>query len=232
MRIEKQTLSYMKKFLLAYAAVAAMAAPAAAQDLQFLVSTQKQGFEIVGFTEVVEGQTYDVPVHVEFDGVDMWEVHGDLYVKAVNGSSAEVVATIKEPVIESNNNVSVPSDIMLQTCFGGLCQGGDVTATLAAGQSTSGSLGEHIGYSGTVFDQATADAMVFDITYAVNVTMGSDFAKKFYIHFLSENSSVGSVDVAGAEKEYSNLQGMRISQPRKGEVYILRQGSKVSKQLF
>ncbi|MCM1310247.1 MAG: Ig-like domain-containing protein [Bacteroides sp.] len=52
---------------------------------------------------------------------------------------------------------------------------------------------------------------------------------------VSENGVVTSIaDIAAAEgaAEYFDLQGRRVARPTKGNLYILKQGSKVSKQVF
>ncbi len=53
-----------------------------------------------------------------------------------------------------------------------------------------------------------------------------------------ENKSVGVKDVAAdeavfvGEPEYYNLQGFRVENPRQGEIYIVRQGSKSHKEVY
>lgn len=62
--------------------------------------------------------------------------------------------------------------------------------------------------------------------------------KSFILKYHGKNSSLGSVEGietdafdADAPAEYYNLQGIRVAEPTTG-LYIVRQGSKVSKQLI
>lgn len=56
-----------------------------------------------------------------------------------------------------------------------------------------------------------------------------------YLNFTHENditAAVDGVEVDAAPAEYYNLQGVKVAQPEKGGIYIVRKGSKVTKQLF
>lgn len=56
-----------------------------------------------------------------------------------------------------------------------------------------------------------------------------------YVNFTHETditAAVDGVEVDAAPAEYFNLQGVKVAHPEKGGIYIVRKGSKVTKQLF
>lgn len=55
-----------------------------------------------------------------------------------------------------------------------------------------------------------------------------------YINFTHEmdTTAVEGIEVDAAPAEFYNLQGVKVAQPEKGGIYIVRQGEKVTKQLF
>lgn len=56
-----------------------------------------------------------------------------------------------------------------------------------------------------------------------------------YVSFTHEKDITAAVDGIQAEdgaEEYYNLQGMRVAEPEKGGIYLVRKGSKVTKRLF
>lgn len=66
--------------------------------------------------------------------------------------------------------------------------------------------------------------------------MGDSFKLVFPEEFIYvagvENVAVDSADNANAPIEYYNLQGMRVTNPETGRIYIKRQGNKASKVLY
>lgn len=62
---------------------------------------------------------------------------------------------------------------------------------------------------------------------------GSDCT--IYVNFTHKKdvtAAVDGIEADNATTEYFNLQGVKVSQPEKGGIYIVRKGSKVAKQLF
>lgn len=53
-----------------------------------------------------------------------------------------------------------------------------------------------------------------------------------FTHSKDITAAVDGVEADAAPAEYFNLQGVKVVQPEKGGIYIVRKGSKVTKQLF
>lgn len=51
-------------------------------------------------------------------------------------------------------------------------------------------------------------------------------------HLKDVTMGVKDIVAESAPIEYYNLQGVRVSEPQKGNLYIIRSGKKVSKRLF
>lgn len=57
----------------------------------------------------------------------------------------------------------------------------------------------------------------------------------FYIKFTHQKDitlAVDKVEVADQTEKYFNLQGIRVANPEKGNIYVVRKGSKVYKKIF
>ena len=50
--------------------------------------------------------------------------------------------------------------------------------------------------------------------------------------FRGQTTGIEDIAADGSEAEYFNVQGMRVANPVKGEVYIVRQGTKATKVRF
>ena len=62
---------------------------------------------------------------------------------------------------------------------------------------------------------------------------GDDVSTITFPTIQQENSSIGDIIVdAEAEVEYYNLQGIRIDNPKSGQIVIKRQGNVVSKEFI
>ena len=213
----------MKKLLLSAALVAAACAPAAADDYDFLISTHCENNQPVGFVAAEEGKTYELEPEMLF-GM-MYECAA--YIKVGNNSSADVKCDINLEK-EYDNCVFGENKVAFQTCLAGTCQTGAISVDVKAGEVAGGTFGDHIGYSLTVRDGKVPEDLKIDSKYNVTVKLG-DTTRKFSLVFSNASAAVDTIGVAGGEAVYYNLQGMPVSEPEAGQMYIVRQGSKVTK---
>ena len=68
----------------------------------------------------------------------------------------------------------------------------------------------------------------------VNLTGSADIFT-VYINFTHQKDITSAVDgvmVDSSAEEYFNLQGLKVAEPQKGNIYIVRKGNKTSKRLF
>lgn len=66
------------------------------------------------------------------------------------------------------------------------------------------------------------------------ITTGCSVNVTFYPTIREHNSNTNGIEISNAENsvaEYFNLQGVKVAAPANGNVYIVRQGGKVSKQI-
>ncbi len=70
----------------------------------------------------------------------------------------------------------------------------------------------------------------------LDITAGSQYVDHLYVYYSNvDGSGVNGIEIDNDENapaEYFNLQGIRVANPAQGNIYIKRQGSKVSKILF
>lgn len=215
----------MKKFLLSFALFAAAVIPVKAQDYVLYVGTETENGSVLNYKPVTDGE--NIVINPHFSGEDLECV---AYVKIANNTSADATASISLTKLE-DKNVFNGTFVMFQACVGGACQETNVTAEVAANEETEGGRGEHIGYSAMFITQEQANALVFDSKYKVNFKMGN-VNQTFTLTYSSTINSVGSVAAETTPAEYYNLQGMRVANPVEGEMYIVRQGGKVSKSFM
>lgn len=211
----------MKKLLLSMALVATASA-CFADDYELYISTEAENGDVTNFALVEEGANY--VAHREAVASFPALVGCDAYVKAVNNTGAPANLRI-EVTPAYDNSVGTAG---LQICIGTNCRGDVVEETVAANSSIGGFTSDHIGYSDFIMSADMADALKFDSKYNVTMSLGN-VERRFTITFSNETASVGSIDLGSAEAEYFNLQGLRVANPEKGEIYIVRQGGKVSK---
>lgn len=85
----------------------------------------------------------------------------------------------------------------------------------------------------TDFTSSTTFKLDMYVTEGGEKIAGTDAT--VYIKFTHESditAGVGSISAENGPEEYFNLQGIRVAQPERGNIYIVRNGSKVSKRLF
>lgn len=87
----------------------------------------------------------------------------------------------------------------------------------------------------TSFTDLTPVTMKLDLY----VTEGGDKIEgtdtTVYIQFTHESditAAVNGIQAENGSEEYFNLQGIRVTQPERGNIYIVRTGSKISKRIF
>ena len=84
--------------------------------------------------------------------------------------------------------------------------------------------------------KAHVDLPVSDTEYKAKLVLSHNGVVKQVENItLAPNSTVGIEDVTvegNAAAEYYNLQGVRVAQPEAGRIYIVRRGSKVTKELL
>ncbi|MDE5840209.1 MAG: hypothetical protein K2H49_04745, partial [Muribaculaceae bacterium] len=74
----------------------------------------------------------------------------------------------------------------------------------------------------------------FELYLETSDEEGNKLSSTIYINFKNESDITNAVEgiEAESEAEYYTIQGIRVADPRKGQLYIERKGSKVTKHLF
>lgn len=214
----------MKKLLLSMALVATASA-CFADDYEFYIGTEVENGEVSNFTLVQEGATFTAHREVEEFGAAC-QVNCDVYLKAVNNTAADTQLKISvTPVSDNSVGTTTP-----QICITPTCLPGNLEITVAANATAGGFSSDHFGFSEFAFSKEMADAIKFDSVYTMDITFGN-ITRKVTVNFSNETASVGSINLGSAQAEYFNLQGLPVANPEKGQIYIVRQGGKVSKAI-
>jgi len=219
----------MKTLLLSMAAVAVASLTAYAEDYEFLVGTQVENKAVTDFVPAQDGAEYVVHPHVQVVNEMISQVDCDIYPKAINNTDAPIQVVVNATLVQDNS--VLPAGCFFQTCFGGQCVSVPITTTLQAQASTPGTPGEHFGYSYTAFGSSDPlGDLQLDAKYNITVDMGNGAKTlSFVVHYLSEAAGISGIEATDAKAVYYNMQGMRVNEPVKGELYIVRQGSKTFK---
>ena len=124
--------------------------------------------------------------------------------------------------------------LSIQFCIAGDCQIVDPgkqlekQGSLTAGENFSTEIELTVGQMGS---EQTFEDLAIDAEFTVSCTLGSESTS---VVFYLDKKSAGVNDIAvdaNAPAEYFDLQGRRVANPENG-IYIVRQGSKVTKQVI
>lgn len=214
----------MKKILLAFAALAVSSSLAVADDYKVWIGTELENYQVTNFAEVQEGQEITIkPEVADYGGAGQIECLA--YIKAENNTDQATTINVKLEKVYDNNVGA--DDKQFQTCIG-MCGSNpfEHSCAVAANSSTSGGMGDHMGYS--IFYQGTAPEVTFDAKFNCTITVGT-LVRHITLLYTSNSTAVETIETAGAQAEYYNLQGVRVSEPQKGQIYIMRKGSEVRK---
>lgn len=218
----------MKKFLLASLLLSAGLSGAFAQSFEVYVATENptgKEFDEV-YTKVESGATVEVTDYELTDYGAIAQAELMLYPVIVNLSDDDMSVSCGYDVINFESSTDV---FGIQTCFGGSCVAQNpFSFKVAAGSETPGGFAEHLGYSAMtemdILEKATIDATL-KFTF-----IGGPDAFILNVHYKHPaDSSVDGIASENAPVEYFNLQGMKVTETNPGQIYIKRQGSKVSK---
>lgn len=229
----------MKKLLLSAACAVACVLGASAQDFVFYGSTDhgKTFFEVKNGDEIT---VKPVTEHIDYPslGMSLDKIDADLIIKIQNNTSEEWTEANGLGVLsykEVYNNNSVPSGVdtpQFSMCFGSCAPGTSWNVTVPAKGEAGGTAGDHMGFSVQCFGEGLAEQVKFDSKYAINFKGGKD-SIDFTIVYTSDDASVSGLEAdSNAPKEYYTLQGVRVAEPVKGSICIVKQGGKVSKQVI
>ncbi len=216
----------MKKFY-SLLALVLCSLTAGAQTLQFLVKGEP----------VENGARIDIAPYLDTDNPFAPEYNPELTVKSTVSGAAEatVVFTSGEclPALDENT-LETGGKLILKFCsFDGSCINcyvGDTktkSGTLTAGEEAKMEIELAIQLG---FDQAF-DGLTTSADFTVSCKQGSEEVSVSF--YLGDNAGLSSVTAdTNAAKEYFDLQGRKVLNPANGGLYIVRQGSKVSKQII
>ena len=219
----------MRRFLLLLVLVAAAALPASSQYYELYIGTKAENGRVTNYKEV-----RDCDIIAASPNYHDGNLECVVYVKVANHTDVEEKATFDLNLI-TNGNVYNGSLVVFQACVGGVCKAPSPEATICidvpAYSKTEGGPAEHIGFTAIDVTDAEAAAVEFKSECALTFTMG-DVILNVPLLFYGTCAGVDTVVTDGLPAEYFNLQGMRVSAPVKGEVYIVRQGGKVAKTVM
>lgn len=230
----------MKKFLLSTALVAAGAIVASAANFEVYVGTETgENNTVANYVKVTEGAEFTCEgVHLTSEPQEMgnlWFAGAECaaFVKITNLTDAEQSYTINKEMVYNNDAITTSFGNpvgSLQTCIGS-CNDTPFDVKVPANASTSGTPGDHLGYTFTFSSKDQYDDLKLDSKYKFSVTNGGE-TLNFYVTYSRQPNSVNAVEFdENAPKEYFNLQGVRIAEPEAGNLYIVKQGNKVAKQI-
>lgn len=248
----------MKKLLLSAAIAAACAGSAYAQSFEFYATTETEssvnsdGMTIhtpINFSKITNGQTINIENKVkvtenEYQG-NIFKFYGAeaaLYVYVVNNTSTswdaalqnspEFSYTLLKEADEIPAGVAKPD--LPQNCFGGSCwMTNPFWITCPANSETMKSEGADIALKTEYDDEAQAAATKFNRTYEYTAKLGSETLSFTLVFGNGGTASVEGIEAdLNAPKEYYTLQGVKVAEPQKGSICIVKQGNKVSKQVI
>lgn len=212
----------MKKFYLILA-LALSTLTAGAQNLQFLVKGQP----------IENNARVDLAAYLDESDPTRPLYNPELFLKsAVSGSAeATVVFTKGECIPALDAEWEKGGELQITFCsFDGQCQ--TVNPGQTATKNGSVTVGEsnmqiELVYSRIGFSQEFSELKT-NAEFTVSCKVGSDEVTATF--FIDNTASLTGIEAdANAPKEYFDLQGRKVTSPAEG-LYIVRQGSKVSKQ--
>lgn len=236
----------MKKLLLSAAIAAACAGSAYAQSFEIYGTTD---LEAGDFTKITDGQTINIENRVVTDEYTygdkvytFYNVKAELYVYIVNSTSTAWDAASKNSPEFSfelkNEKDELPDGIakpeIPSNCFGGSCWSSNpFWITCPANSQTETGEGNHIGFDLMCDSEAQANITKINRTYEYTAKLGTESLNFTLVFGDGGTNSVEGIEAdLNAPKEYYTLQGMKVAEPQKGSICIVKQGNKVSKQVI
>lgn len=228
----------MKKLLLSAACAAACVLGASAQDFVFYGSTDhgKTFFEVKNGDEITVKPVIE---SMDYGALGIYyKLNEDLIIKIKNNTKEDwndvnglAVLSYEE---DYNKNILPEGfpEMKFSMCFGSCAMGTSWNCSVPAESVAGGSDGDHLGFSAMVGEEGLCEQVKFDSKYKINFKGGKD-SIDFTIVYTSDDASVSGLEAdSNAPKEYYTLQGVRVAEPVKGSICIVKQGSKVSKQVI
>lgn len=221
----------MKKLLLIAAiAAASMSANAASFSDYFAITVEDQP---VLDGETVTVKTYYDPIEMSYPGEGFGEYESKVAVKAINVSNSKANISFTLTQIEPTK----PNENMgyFKLCYDFNDKQGQCL-TSNTGIYTSPSDLDAVSVDGYLlldiehvqFTDLTP--VTFKLQLSTNGVGGTIYIK--FTHEQDITMAVDGIEADSASEEYFNLQGVKVANPEKGNIYIVRKGSKVSKRLF
>ena len=168
------------------------------------------------------------------------------HMKLTNTTSSEVEAVIEAGFLEVAQPETSTGQVanMAQFCFAGSCiacpsvanEFVQIGLTFGANQSYTGN-DAHVEYMPAYEGMGFWDVQkfypgvsVFQLT--LRNTKDENDAITFTFKFnYKGNDAIDGIEVDSAAAEYYNFQGVKVANPEKGGMYIVRRGAKVSKEI-
>lgn len=226
----------MKKFLLS-ALLLGAGISASAQSFELYLSNELENGVPTNYQLITEGTTFKSEMEIGDDYGYGCPVEFAAYVKATNKTQSPITLSVGYQLIKGENNIDKLEGAeffdAITTCFGGACLAANpFPVEIAAGASTPGGWGEHLNATVNCASAEQAKELYFDCKANFTVTCGSE-ALHFTILYQTPNvAGVDGIEAADAPAEYFNLQGIKVSNPVAGEIYIKRQAGKTTKVVF
>lgn len=246
----------MKKILLSAALAVLGVFGASAQSFEVFYNTQadKNGQATGEYTLIKDGDVITVDklhlsepvVYPEYD-MYLQNASAEAFIKISNKTGNNWVSSLPSPVpantelspsvsytTEYNENV-LPSGATgdFQTCVGTCFPNNPFYFDLNA-HSTTNNPSDHLGYTISCNGEGVAQKVQLKAKYKFTVTYKTE-TLRFDLVFdaKAEDTAVDAIEAGqDALKEYYSLQGIRLAEPQKGSVCIVKQGGKVTKQVI
>lgn len=234
----------MKKILLSALLLAAGATAANAQSFEFYIGNELENDKVTNYTLIKEGDVYVAGNELNTN-LGNFESIAYLLLKNKTAEPLDVTMDIEIEKKEFSPEALDANMDMASWCFFGNCsmfgenllhpELPDATKSqlIAANGETPGGKGEHIEYAFMYENEEDVKKFKYDILHNCTVTANGE-TLHFSIAYKYDGSDtgIGGIEADNAQAEYYNLQGMRVSNPEKGQLYIVRKGIKTTKAVY
>lgn len=228
----KEIITRMKKILLSVALVAMSVFSMSASSFKIEVNdVEVKNGDVIEMSELVQG-TLGMAIYP--------------HLVLTNTTSSEVKAEIEAGFLEvaQPETTTGQAASMCQFCFNGVCIAPPSAAnefvtidmSFSPNQSYSGQEA-HVEYMPAYEGSSWWDVQKFYAGVSVlqftlrNKNDNSDaITFTFKFNYTGENA-IDGIEADNAAVEYYNLQGVKVANPEKGGMYIVRRGAKVSKEI-
>lgn len=213
--------------------LAAGATAANAQSFEVYLSNKCENDVVSDYKLISEGEVFNAGNEVNTDWGQL-ESSAYLLIKNKTDEPLDVTMDISVAKQELSPEAQDAMGMGYTLCFFNNCSIGaeHTSGTIPGNGQTLGGKGEHVAYAFMFDNEEDIQKFTYDILQNFTVT-AADETLHFSVAFKSSGSTgIDGIEAENAEAVYYNLQGMRVNNPEKGQLYIVRKGAKTSKAIY